>query len=226
MARPPKHREIQVQKPAQSLAHFQSKLGQNAIEDGTLLKPVLIGAGIVVGVCIALVAWRTVRDQRIDKHEAALAYLETAVDGDGVTPVAPAAAEAAMRARLPQLEALERSAPASRRSITEGLLASWQLSLDGTSTTHISEPGPWGHLRLADRAIALGQVPAARQELAPLRSKATPDQPWGQAYWATVLDADRAAGDRTQAWKDLSDYKARFKGRPGSGALDAVLPSI
>ena len=226
MARPPKQREIQVQKPAQSLAHFQSKLGQNTIEDGTLLKPILIGAGVVVAACIALVAWRTVRDQRIDKHEAALAYLETAVDGDGVTPVAPAAAEAAMRARLPQLEALAQAAPASRRAITEGLLASWQLSLDGTSSVHISESGPWGHLRLADRAIALGQVQAARQELAPLRAKATPDRAWGEAYWTTVLNADRAAGDRAQAWKDLSDYKALFRGRPGGGALDAVLPSI
>lgn len=226
MARPSKHREIQVQKPAQSLAHFQSKLGPQAPTDGALLKPILIGAGVVVALCLALGGWWTLRQQRIEKHEAALALLEQAVDGDGVTPVPPAEAEARMRARLPQLEALVRAAPASRREVTEGLLATWQLCLDGKRTVQLSEPGPWGRLRMAQRAIALGQAQEARQQLAPLRAKALPGAAWGEAYWTSVLDADRVAGDRAQAWKDLAEYKARFKGRTDSGALDAMLQSI
>jgi hypothetical protein len=226
MARPSKQREIQVQKPAQSLAHFQSKLGQAEIHDGGLLKPILIGAGIVMAVGLAVGAWWTVRQQRIEKHEAALALLEQAVDGDGITPVPPAMAEAAMRARLPQLEALVRSAPASRREVTQGLLATWQVCLDGKSGIQPEEPGPWGRLRLAQRAIELGQAQEARQQLAPLRAKAGPDQAWGEAYWTRVLDTDRVAGDRNQAWKDLAEFKARFKGQPDSGALDNLLPSI
>lgn len=226
MARPSKQRVIQVQKPAQSLAHFQSKLNQKAPEDGALLKPILIGAGVVIAGCLALGAWWSVRQRRVARHEAAMAILEQSVDGDGVTPVPPATTEAAMRARLPQLEALVQSAPASRRAIAQGLLDTWKLSLDGTSSVQPAEHGPWGHLRLADRAIALGQVAEARQELAPLRAKATADHAWGQAYWSSVLDADRAAGDRAQAWKDLAEFKSRFRGLPGSNALDAVLPSI
>ncbi len=225
MARPSKQRVIQVQKPAQSLAHFQSKLGQPSLEDGKLLKPVLIGAGVVVALCLAAGAWWTVRDTRIEKHEAALAILEQAVDGDGTAPVAPAAAEAAMRARLPQLEALARTAPSSRRAITVGLLDTWQLSLDGKSALQPEESGPWGHLRLAQRAIALGRAQEARQQLDPLRGQARPGEAWGEAYWSTLLDADRVAGDRAQAWKDLAEYKARFKGRD-NGSLDAILQSI
>lgn len=226
MARPSKQRVIQVQKPAQSLAHFQSKLGDKALEEGTLLKPLLIGAGVVVAICLAVGAWWTVRDQRIEKHEAALAILEQAVDGDGSAPVAPEAAEAAMRARLPQLQALAQSAPGSRRAITTGLLEAWQLSLDGKSTVQPGESGPWGRLRLAQRALALGKAQDARQQLDPLRGSAGPGKDWGEAYWASVLDADRVAGDRAQAWKDLAEYKSRFKGRADSGALDSILQSI
>ncbi len=226
MARPTKHREIQVQKPAQSLAHFQAKLGQGEGPDATLLKPILIGVAVVVACGLAYGGWQAYRGQAIEKHEAALALLQQAVDGDGITPVAPADAEKLMRARLPQLEALAASAPASRKAIAEGLVNTWRLSLDGKTPALPPEHGPWGRIRLAERAIALGQAQEARTQLDPLRAKANPGQPWAEAYWTGVLDADRVAGDRTQAWKDLAAYKARFKGKHDATALDNLLQSI
>lgn len=226
MARPSKQREIQVQKPAQSLAHFKTKLEQPHVEEVGLLKPILIGAGVVVALGLVLGGWQAYRSQAVEKHEAALALLQEAVDGDGVTPVPAATAEQRMRERLPQLEALVKSAPGSRRAVTQGLLETWQLDLDGKAPEQASATDPWGRIRLAERAIALGQAPAARQQLDPLRAKAKPGQPWAEAYWAAVLDADRVAGDRAQAWKDLSDYKARFKGRGDVSALDSLLQSI
>jgi len=226
MARPTKPREIQVQKPAQSLAHFQSKLGRDVPEDAGLLKPILIGAGVVVACGLAFGGWRAYRAQAVEKHEAALALLQQAVDGDGITPVTPADAEKRMRERLPQLEALAASAPSSRKAITEGLLETWRLTLDGKAPAPAPETGPWGRIRLAERAIALGQAQEARTQLEPLRAKAKPGQPWAEAYWASLLDADRVAGDRAQAWKDLSEYKARFKGRSDTTAMDSLLQSI
>lgn len=226
MARPSKQREIQVQKPAQSLAHFKTKLAQPHVEEVGLLKPILIGAGVVVALGLILGGWQAYRSQAVEKHEAALALLQEAVDGDGVTPVPAATVEQRMRERLPQLEALAASAPASRRAVTQGLLRTWLLDLNGTAPEPTSAADPWGRIRLADRAIALGQAPAARQQLDPLRANARPGQPWAEAYWAAVLDADRVAGDRSQAWKDLSEYKARFKGRGDAGALDSLLQSI
>ena len=226
MARPVKPREIQVQKPAQSLAHFQKKLGQGQVEDNTLLKPILIGAGVLVACGVAIGGWRAYRAQVVEKHEAALALLQETVNGDGITPVPATEVEQRMRANLPQLAALVQSAPASRKAVAAGLLETWRLSLDGTTPAPAPEPGPWGHIRLADRALALGQAPMARTQLDPLRGKAKPGQPWAEAYWADVLEADRVAGDRDQAWKDLSEYKARFKGRGDASALDSLLPSI
>lgn len=226
MARPSKPREIQVQKPAQSLAHFQSKLGREDREEAGLLKPILIGAGIVVGIALAIGGWQGYQAQQVEKHEAAMALLQQAVEGDGITPVAPAEAEKRMRERLPQLEALAASAPASRKAITEGLLDTWRLTLDGKTPGLPPEPDAWGHLRLADRAIALGQAQAARTQLDPLRGQANPGEAWAEAYWTTLLDADRVAGDRDQAWKDLAEYKARFKGKGDTAAMDSLLKSI
>ena len=226
MARPSKQREIQVQKPAQSLAHFQSKLGQPHVEEVGLLKPILIGAAVVVVLGLAFGGWQAYRSQAIDKHEAAMALLQEAVEGDGITPVPPAVAEQRMRERLPQLEALVKSAPASRRATAEGLLETWRLDLDGKAPEAPAATDPWSRIRLAERAIALGQAATARQQLEPLRGKAKPGQPWAEAYWAAVLDADRVAADRAQAWKDLAEYKARFKGRTDTGALDSLLQSI
>ena len=59
--------------------------------------------------------------------------------------------------------------------------------------------------------ILLGQAAEALGTLGSLRKDAGPDQAWASVYWSTLLDADRLKGDRTQALKDYSDYKARFK---------------
>lgn len=226
MARPTKNREIQVQKPAQSLAHFQTKLGKGENEDGGWLKPILIGVASMVLVGVLYGAWSAYRTQAEEKHEAALSAIQMEVEGDGVTPVPPADMEKRMRERLGRLEALVADAPSSRKAATAGLLATWRLALDGKGAAPAAAEDAWAHIRLAQRALALGQAQAARTQLDPLRAKATPGEPWAAAFWASQLDADRLAGDRPQALKDLAEYKARFKGRGDSGALETLIQSI
>jgi hypothetical protein len=226
MARPTKDREIQVQKPAQSLAHFQSKYNRGEEEDGGLIKPILGGIAVVVAVGLIFGGWSAWRTQTLEKHEAALAALQLEVEGDGLTPVAPADLEQRMRTQLPRLEALAASAPSSRKATTLGLLASWHLALDGKVPAPAPAEDAWAHLRLAQRALALGQVQEARAQLDPLRAKATPTENWGEAFWTSQMDANRLAGDRAQALKDVAEYKARFKGRSDGAELEKLLQSI
>jgi hypothetical protein len=226
MAQSAKQRQIQVQKPAQSLAHFQDKYNQGLEEDGGLLKPLLIGAGVLVGVGLLVGGWSAWRTSAIEKHETALAALQVEVEGDGVTPAPAAEVEKRMRERLPRLEALVASAPSSRKAATEGLLATWRLTLDGKGAAPAKAEDAWAQLRLAQRALALGQAKEARAQLDPLRAQATPGEPWAEAFWSAQLDADRLAGDRAQALKDVADYKARFKGRGDAASLESVLQSI
>jgi len=226
MAQPPKNREIQVQKPAQSLAHFQTKLGKGEEEDGGLLKPVLIGVAAVIMAGVVYAGWSAYQTQATEKHEAALSALQMEVEGDGVTPVAPADVEKRMRERLGRLEALVNQAPSSRKPATAGLLASWRLALDGKEQAPAEAKDAWGKIRLAQRALALGQAQAARTQLDGLRAKAAPGEPWAEAFWASQLDADRLAGDRAQALKDLAEYKARFKGRGDASAFEGLIQSI
>ena len=226
MAQMPKNREIQVQKPAQSLAHFQTKLSKGEEEDGGLLKSILIGVAALVLVGVAYGAWGAYQTQATEKHEAALSALQMEVEGDGVTPVPPAEVEKRMRERLGRLEALVAEAPSARKAATAGLLASWRLALDGKEQAPGEAKDAWGKIRLAQRALALGQAQAARAQLDGLRAKATPGVPWAEAYWASQLDTDRLAGDRAQALKDLSEYKARFKGRSDTSAFEGLIQSI
>lgn len=226
MARPTKNREIQVQKPAQSLAHFQTKLSKREDEEAGLLKPILIGIGAVVLVGVLYGGWSAYQDQAMEKHEVALSALEMEVEGDGVTPVPPAEMEKRMRERLGRLEALVDQAPASRKAVTAGLLASWRLALDGKEQAPAEAKDAWGKIRLAQRALALGQAETARAQLDGLRAKAAPGKPWAEAFWASQMDADRLAGDRAQALKDLAEYKARFKGRGDASAYEGLIQSI
>ncbi|MDP1830550.1 MAG: hypothetical protein Q8K67_00695 [Geothrix sp.] len=226
MASPTKAREIQVQKPAQSLAHFQTKLGQGEEQDGGLLKPILIGVVSLVILGAAYGTWSAWRAQAIEKHEAALSALQMEVEGDGVAPLAPAEVEKRMRERLGRLEALAASAPSSRKAATMDQLTTWRLALDGKGPAPARAEDAWGHIRLAQRALALGQVQEARAQLDPLRTKALPGEPWAEAFWAGQMDVNRLAGDRAQALKDLAEYKARFKGRGDATALENLLQSI
>jgi len=226
MARPTQKREIQVQKPAQSLAHFQTKLGQGQEEDAGLLKPILIGLAAVVAIGLIVGIWTAWQGSVAEKHEAALAALQMEVEGDGLAPVPTPEVEKRMRERLGRLEALVQAAPSSRKATTAGLLATWRLALDGQGQAPAQAGDAWSQLRLAQRAIALGQAKDAHTQLEPLRAKATPGQAWAEAFWTCQLETDRLAGDRPQALKDLAEYKARFKGRGDASALENVLQSI
>jgi len=226
MARPTKNREIQVQKPAQSLAHFQTKFNEGQEEDAGLLKPILIGIASVVAVGFIVGGWSAWQTSVTEKHEAALSSLQMEVEGDGLAPVPPAEIEKRMRERLARLEGLVRSAPSSRKAATAGLLATWRLTLDGKGGAPAKAEDAWGQIRLAQRAIALGQVQEAHAQLDPLRAKATPGEAWAEAFWSSQLDADRLAGDRAQALKDLAEYKARFKGRGDASPLENMIQSI
>ena len=226
MARSSSDREIQVQKPAQSLAHFQAKLGQGQEEDAGLLKPILLGISGVLALGLIVGGWNLWRSSVAEKHEAALSALQMEVEGDGVTPLAPAEVENRMRERLPRLEALASEAPSSRKAATAGLLSTWRLALDGKGAAPAQAADVWGQLRLAQRALALGQVQEARAQLNPLRARATPSEAWGEAFWTTQLDADRLAGDRAQALKDLAEYRSKFKGRGDATPMEAIVRSI
>jgi len=226
MARPSNSREIQVQKPAQSLAHFQTKVAQGQEVDGGLLKPLLIGVASLVALGIVYGAWSAWRSSVAEKHEAALSALQMEVEGDGLVPVPAPEVEKRMRERLGRLEALVSKAPSSRKAASAGLLDTWRLTLDGKGQVSAKPADAWGQLRLAQRAIALGQVQEARTQLDPLRAKATPGEPWAEAFWTSQLDADRLAGDRAQALKDLAEYKSRFKGRGDASALENLVQSI
>lgn len=226
MARPTRDREIQVQKPAQSLAHFQTKLGQGQEEDGGLLKPILLGLGGLVLLGLSYGGWSAWRASVVEKHEAALSALMTEVEGDGLTPVPPADLEARMRQNLGRLEGLAASAPGPRKATTQALLSTWKLTLEGKAPAPTGPRDPWDHLRLAQRALALGNPQEARAQLDPLRAKANPGELWAEAFWSSQMEADRLAGDRAQALKDLADYKARFKGHGDASTLEGALPSI
>lgn len=211
MAADIRNKQIQVQKPAQSLQHFQAKVASGDELDTGILRPVLAGLGLVVVVGLGWVGIDAWRVRQVERHEAAVAQLMVKVQGDGVTPVAAPEAEKLMREALPKLEALAKDAPASRRAVTAGLLASWKLQLDGKTTAIPVGKDPWSRLREAQRLLLKGDGVAAAAQLEPLRADATPQAPWGQLWWATRMDVHRLVGDRNQALKDLAEYKARYQ---------------
>ena len=211
MVTPRQNKVIQVQKPAQSLQAFQKKVASgDDIQEG-LLRPMLIGAGVLVVLGVAVFGFRSWRASIVERYESELAVLELDVVGDATTPVPPAEVEKRMRDKLPELEALVRRAPGGERVSAEGLLASWKLQLDGKGAVPSVLGDAWGRLRLAKKQVAMGQGAEALATLEGLRKHANPDQAWSSVFWSTLLDADSLQGDRTQALKDFADYKARFK---------------
>ena len=214
---------IQVQKKAQSLEQFQRRA---AGEGSSAVKVLFLSAGAVVVALAAWGAWSLHRQRQVDAFETRLATLRLQVEGDGITPVPPDQLQTRMQGALPQLEALAKEAPASRRPQTEGLLATWKLELTGQGGLAAATDSPWGRLREAQRLLALGQGKETKALLDPIRAKAAEDAAWGQAYWVTLLEADRLNGDRAQAEKDLGDYRARFKGAGGEEQLQKLVQSI
>jgi hypothetical protein len=209
-----------VQKPAQSLQAFQQKVASGEDVQVGLLKPLLIGAGALVLAAAGYFVITTMRANNLEKHQTALADLQLEVSGDlsgNGEPASPQELEKRMRDRLPRLEALAQSAPAGDKALSEGLLATWRLQLGVQGT-----PAP---LRVAQRQIALGQGKEASATLAPLRSAASPDKAWAPLFWSNQLSADQLLGDRTQAWKDLGEYKTLFKGQ-ADPSLDRQLAGV
>jgi hypothetical protein len=220
---------IQVQKPAQSLQAFQQKVASGEDLQVGYLKPLLIGAGVAVVAVGAFFGIQAARSSSLARHNEALAKLQLEVGGNPATPgldvAGPAELEKRMRDRLPQLEALANSAPSGARAATSGLLATWRTELGVPGSAPAAPTDPWGLLRLAQKQVALGQGQEAAASLAPLRAKAGPDQAWGSLYWSTLLDADRLQGNRDQAWKDLAEYKARFRDQ-ADASLDRMLAGV
>jgi len=220
-----KDKVIQVQKPAQSLQAFQKKVATGEDIQVGYLKPLLMGAGVLVVAFASYFGFRAMRAASLEKHQTALADLQIEVLGDQSLPATPQELEQRMRERLPRLEALARSAPHDDKAVTEGLLATWRLQLGEKAAVPATPNDPWSRLRLAQKQVAMGQGKDAAATLASLRGKADPDQAWASVFWSTLLDADRLQGNRDQAWKDLADYKTRFKLQADPG-LDRLLAGV
>jgi len=220
-----KSKEIQVQKPAQSLQAFQQKLASGEDSQTTILKPLLIGVGVVAALAISFFGFRAWRANNLEKHETALAELLLEVQGDGLSPLPSAELEKRMREKLPRLEALAKSAPGEARENAQGLLATWRLKLDGRGTQPTVGSDPWARLRLAQRQLALGQADDVASTLKSLHSSAKPETPWAPLFWATLMDLHRLKGDRDQAWKDYAEYKTLFK-EHADPSFEKVLASI
>ena len=222
-----KDRVIQVQKPAQSLQAFQKKVATGEDVRVGYLKPLVMGAGVLIVAFASFYGFRAVRAASLEKHLTALADLQMEVIGDSTTtePVSPKDLEQRMRERLPRLEALARSAPHDDRAVSEGLLATWRLQLGEKPGAPVAPTDAWGKLRLAQKQVALGQGQEAGATLAGMRGAAGPDQAWAPIFWSTLLDADRLQGSRDQGWKDLADYKSRFKQLADPG-LEKLLAGV
>lgn len=225
MARNIKDKVIQIQKPAQSLEAFKAKAAVPDTGDG-LLKPVAIAFGAVVLVIMLVVGFRSWQRSGLERHETTLAEIQLAVQGDGMAMPAPAEIEKRMREQLPRLEALVKDAPSARRQEVQAMLAAWKLQLDGKGGIQVGSKDPWDLLRLAQRQVALAQGQEALNTLAPLRKKADASQSWGNLYWLTLLEADRVVGNREQAWKDLAEYKQRFKDQGDGASLERLIAGI
>jgi len=221
-----KSKEIQVQKPAQSLEAFKGKVTSGPEDIGAgLLKPVLMVTGAIAVVAMGWWGIATWQEGRVEKHEAALAALMLEVQGTPFAPPTPEATEKKMREKLPELEALAAKAPGRCKPVTEGTLASWKLQLEGKTTLPAASNDPWGVLRQAQRFVALGQGAEAAALLNPLKKKADASEAWAPTYWTTLMEVHRLQGSRDQAWKDYSDYKQRFKEQVDP-AVERTLASI
>lgn len=226
MATDARNKEIQVQKPAQSLEHFQAKVASGADLETGLLNQVLLGLGVVALLGLGWIGVDAMRTKAVERHESALAELLLKVEGDGATPPPAAELEKRMRENLATLQGLAASAPGSRKAITEGLLASWKLQLEGKGAAPAMQNDPWSRLREAQRLLDKGDAAAASAALDPLRKDATPQAPWGNLWWLTRLDVDRLKGDRPQALRDAADYKERFKQEADAATVERTLNSL
>ena len=131
-----------------------------------------------------------------------------------------------MREHLPQLETLAAKAPSSCKNTTLGILNTWRLELDGKAPALAAATDPWAKLRIAQRQIAMGQGQDALATLIPMRKAATSDEAWATLYWTMLLNARRLQGDRDAAWKDLAEYKARFREQAHASSMERLISGI
>jgi hypothetical protein len=236
-----KKKEIRIQKQAQSLTAFQSKVARGYDDRAALLKRLLAAAAALALALAAFVSWRMWRSHKIERHETALAALLSEVQGDAPRPGAPeapgdldapGAADRAqrMRAALPRLEDLARTAPGPCAPVANGMAAAWRLAL-GPEAGEAGPPGdppgdPWSRIRLAQRSIALGRAQEAHDLIAPLRKGAAPGRAWSGQYWGLLMQARQLEGDREQALRDYAAYRRLFKGHADADALDKALAGI
>lgn len=219
-----KDRLIQVQKPAQSLEHFQKDYSRAQGGGETLLRPLLLGVGGLAILGLGYLSYDQWATSRLERFEGSLAALVEEVEG-GVSPATGEALQKKMREAMPRLEALAKGAPASRKAMAEGMVASWKLAVEGTGAA----PGgqdPWSRLAKVRRALALGQAVEAGQILDGLRKEAGPDQAWGATFWQVQFEVDRLAGASAQAKAHLAEYRSRYEGKAADPALLSAAESI
>lgn len=222
-----RNKEIQVQKPAQSLAHFQAKLASADDVETGMVKQLLIGGAVLVLAAAGWFGYQAWAKGRVERFETSRAEILQAIEGDAQAPFSAQDYEKRLREQLPVLEKLAASAPGSRRSEAQAEVQAFRLILDGKAAGTLPAPTtPAGKVLLAGRHVGVGQGKEALDLLLPLRGKATPGQPWADLYWATLLDARRLTGDRAAALKDLSDYRKAFPGEGVHRLLEQKIQGI
>jgi len=221
-----KKREIQVQKPAQSLSAFQRKVASEMDDRAALMKRVIIAAAVLVLLVAGFAAWQVWVSHSVRQHEIAVSALVTEVDGSPLAPAPPLEREQRLRNALPKMEELARKSPSACRDVTNGLVSTWKLELEGRGGELPVPNDPWSRLRLAQRSIALGQAKEASDMLLPLHGDAKPGRAWSQLYWSALMQVRLLEGDRQQALKDYSEYRKVFKAQADLTTMDKILNSI
>ncbi|MCL1894086.1 MAG: hypothetical protein FWG02_07625 [Holophagaceae bacterium] len=222
-----KQKEIQIQKPAQSLTAFQRKVSSGSIDDNPyLLKRLLITGAVVIATLALMVFWNMWRNHKIEQHETALSALITEVEGRLSNPLPFEEKAQRMRNALPRLEEIAQKAPSNRKDVAEGLLFAWKLQLEDPSGSLPTPTDPWSRLRLAQRSIALGNAVEAQEILSVLHKDAKPNNAWSQIYWSALLRVRQLEGNREQALKDFAEYRKIFKGKADLREMEQVLNAI
>jgi len=221
-----KKREIQVQKPAQSLSAFQRKVALEIDDRAILVKRIVITAAILVLLIAGFTAWRIWVNYGIRQHEIAMSTLVSEVEGSPLAPTTPVEREQRLRKALPKLEELARKAPSACRDVANGFVAAWRLELDGKGGEMPVPKDPWSRLRLAQRSIALGQAKEANDLILSLHGDAKPGRAWSQLYWSALMQVRQLEGNREQALKDYSEYRKIFKAQADLATMDKILNSI
>jgi hypothetical protein len=221
-----KKREIQVQKPAQSLSAFQRKVASEIDDRAILVKRIVIAAAVLVLLIAGFTAWRIWVNYSIRQHEIAMSALVSEVEGSPLAPTPLGEREQRLRNALPKLEELTRKAPSACRDVANGFAAAWRLELEGKGDEMPVPKDPWSRLRLAQRSIALGQAKEASDLISPLHGDAKPGRAWSQLYWSALMQVRQLEGNREQALQDYSEYRKIFKAQADLATMDKMLNSI